>query len=100
MLEYFAHSPGTFIVDEDASYLVQKLTEGSVVKGRIVLCLGQGKYLLRIYGRNIVMRSDMEFERRQEIELTVKAVRPHLILIPTPPGKNGTLQPGKTDLVI
>lgn len=69
-----------YLIDGDLSYLKRKLKKESNVTGRIVLCLGENKYLLRIFGYNLVMKSRLSFERFDEVKLKVKQVEPNLVL--------------------
>lgn len=50
------------------------------LNGRIVDCLGKNRYLLRIWGYNIITESEHIFKQCDEIQLVVKKVDPHLTL--------------------
>ncbi len=69
-----------FIVKEGLNELLKRLKKGMQVKGRIIDCLGQNKYLLRIWGYNILTESKQSFQKFDEIQLTVREVKPNLIL--------------------
>ena len=92
MAAYFSRDwePGAFVVSQDLGELVNQLTPGSRLAARIVLCLDRNQYLIRIKGRNLVMTSSETFQRFDEIELEVRAVRPHLVLRPV----SGSARPG------
>jgi len=68
--------PAIYLVDGDLSYLRRKLIKGSAVPARIVLCLGDNKYLLRMFGHNLVMKSEIQFNQFDEVELVVNEVFP------------------------
>jgi hypothetical protein len=67
-----------FLVRYDLDNLIRRLKEGMRLKGRIVKCLGDNRYLLRIWGYNILTESEQRFEPLEEVSLTVRQVRPHL----------------------
>jgi hypothetical protein len=76
----YQNEPLVYVIDGDLSYLRRKLKKESSVKGRIVLCLGDNRYLLRIFGYNLVMKTRLNFERFDEVKLIVKQAEPNLIL--------------------
>ena len=69
-----------YLIDGDLSYLRRKLKKGSNISGRIVLRMENNKYILRIFGYNLVMQSELDFERFDEVELTVNQVSPNFEL--------------------
>jgi len=69
-----------FIVKEGLNDLLKRLKKGMQVKGRIIDCLGKNKYLLRIWGYNILTESKQSFQKFDEIQLSVIELKPHLIL--------------------
>ena len=93
-------SPGTIWIDEDGSRLAADLTPGMRVRGRIVLVLDEQRYVLRVFNRNIVMRSALSFERLQEVELLVRQVHPELRLAPVSGGSDHGTPRRRTDLFI
>ena len=69
-----------YVIQDSLDQLLRRLHPGKVVDGRIVDVLDQNRYLLRIWGYNILTESEQKFERREEVKLTVKQVHPHLVL--------------------
>ncbi|MCK4295357.1 MAG: hypothetical protein KAW56_02255 [Candidatus Marinimicrobia bacterium] len=69
-----------YIVKEDLDKLLKHLKKGMKVQGRIVDCLGDNRYLLRIRGYNILTYSEQLFQRFDDIQLTVVEVEPHFVL--------------------
>jgi len=73
--------PDTWVeVRPDLDQLLRRLHEGMQLKGRILRNLGDGRYLLRIWGYNIISESDGWFGENDEVCLTVRRVYPHLLL--------------------
>lgn len=70
----------TFIEDTGVTRLLRRLRKGMRIKSRIVLVLDNKRYLLRIQGRNLLMESNLSFERKEELWIEVLAVRPRLKL--------------------
>lgn len=93
----------TLLVIEDPglSQLFQKLRIGTRLKARIVLSLGNGRYLMRIRGYNLVMASKIPFQRFEELLVEVRRLRPRLnvtvIKRSTPVEKHSGR---KTDIVV
>ncbi|MFH1851021.1 MAG: hypothetical protein ABIA75_01610 [Candidatus Neomarinimicrobiota bacterium] len=75
-------------VDGDLNDLLKRLEPGMVLNGRIVDCLGDDKYILRIWGYNVLTQSHYSFQRFDEIELVVKKVQPEFELVLQPAGHN------------
>ena len=75
----YSYSKG-YIVKGDLDNLLRRLKKGMQLRGRIVDCLGENKYLLRIWGYNILTESKQSFQRQDEILLIVREVEPRLIL--------------------
>ena len=69
-----------YIIDGDLSHLRRKLKPGSTVSSRVVIKLNETKYILRIFGYNLVMESKMNFDRFDEVSLVVKQVSPKLVM--------------------
>lgn len=69
-----------YIVESDLSKLKRKLIKGAKFSSRIVLKLNNNKYVLRIFGYNLVMQSKINFERFDEVELKVEQLSPKLKL--------------------
>lgn len=92
---------GTIWLEPDARELAEGLAPGMRIPGRIVLVLEEGRYVLRIRNRNIVMASPLRFQRLQDIELEVRQVHPELRLAPVT-GRSGSArgESGRTDLTV
>ena len=58
---------------------IDRLEPGMDLEGRIVDLLGQGIFILRIWGNNILTESSYPFQRFDEAILHVKAVKPRLV---------------------
>ncbi len=69
-----------FVQDESLNRMLRKLRKGMQLKTRIILVLGHNRYLLRIYGYNLIMESKLKFNRFDEIQIEVQQVRPKLKL--------------------
>jgi hypothetical protein len=74
------YEPAVFLVEGDLRGLRNRLRKGQVIDARIVLCLSDHKYLLRIYGYNLVMESRLSFNRFDEVRVQVNRVWPKLEL--------------------
>ncbi|WP_456438840.1 hypothetical protein [Caldithrix abyssi] len=68
------------VIEGDLGPLRKKLRKGEVIKGRIVLTLSDDHYLLRLMGRNLIMKSRVRFERKQEVYFKVLSVSPKIEL--------------------
>ena len=66
------------IEDPALDRFIDGLRPGMRLKGRIVLCLGNHRYLLRIQGFNLVMYSTFYFDRFDEVVVSVERTRPRL----------------------
>lgn len=69
-----------FVIEGDAGRLFNRLQKGQIVSARIVMVITDDRYLLRIQGHNLVMRSKRKFKRQEEVDVVVKATKPYLIL--------------------
>lgn len=71
-----------FTIFEDLSVnrLFNRLRKGMKLKSRVVLVLENKHYVLRVQGRNLVMKSNYSFNRLEEVWVQVDQVRPKLIL--------------------
>ncbi len=69
-----------FIEDSAVLRLFRRLRTGMRIKSRIVLVLDKNHYLLRIQGRNLLMKSNLSFKRKEEIWIEVLKVHPKLKL--------------------
>lgn len=63
-----------FILEADLSPLLKRLQKGQIIKGRIVHIFPGQRYLLRILGHNLVMQSNLKFQRFQEVLLRIQEV--------------------------
>ncbi|RLD16527.1 hypothetical protein DRI50_01645 [candidate division KSB1 bacterium] len=62
------------IIENDLSPLLKRLKKGNIVKGRIVHSLTEHHYLLRILGYNLVMKSNLKFNRFQEVLFRIQEI--------------------------
>jgi hypothetical protein len=92
------YEPFMYTVDADISPVLSRLQKGMIIDARIILCLDDDRYLIRISGYNTVMRSKFKYNKRDEIKLKVKATSPRLILQPLEGQKDSAS--GTTDLVV
>lgn len=81
------HSENVYYVKPDISNLRDKLKKGSTIQARIILDLGNRKYLLRFQGGNYIMESDLKFEKFDEVQVSVEETDPKLKLRILPPPK-------------
>lgn len=63
----------------DLNKLARDLDSGMEVNGRIVQCVGDNLYLLRVRGFNIITESLYPFDRFDEVRLIVKSVDPQFV---------------------
>ena len=77
-----SHAGFQLSIDDGKSLdqLIKRLEPGRIVRARIVLCLGNNRYLLRIFGYNMISRSEHEFNRFDEVNVEVIATEPRLKL--------------------
>ncbi len=70
----------TLLLVEDPALnrFLSRLRPGMQLKARIVLCLGNGRYLMRIQGFNLVMHSHFRFNRFDEVVVRVEQTQPKL----------------------
>jgi len=77
----YENSPdSSFITRGDLDNLLRRLRKGMKLSGRIIECLENNRYLLRIQGYNILTCSEQLFQKFDEIQLTVIEIEPHLVL--------------------
>mgnify|MGYP001430358564 CR=1 FL=1 len=60
--------------------LLKRLNPGSTVKGRILEKIDDTKYILRIYGYNIVTESKKNLSKGDELEFEIKNNNNHLTI--------------------
>ena len=72
----YQNEPFVYIVDGDLTYLKQKLKKGTTVLARVVVRLTENKYILRILGHNLVMKTHLKFNQFDEVELMINEVSP------------------------
>ncbi|MBN2280452.1 MAG: hypothetical protein JXQ65_07730 [Candidatus Marinimicrobia bacterium] len=68
-----------FSVKYNLGELKKRLKKGMVIKGRILDCADGNRYILRVWNYNIYTESKENFEKNDEIELTVKQIEPNLV---------------------
>ena len=69
-----------FRVGKDLGELLDKLEQGMELTGRILEVLKEDRYILRIWGYNILTGSEKKFYKDEEVDLVVKQISPHLVL--------------------
>ncbi|MAJ44994.1 MAG: hypothetical protein CMF96_09675 [Candidatus Marinimicrobia bacterium] len=60
--------------------LLKRLNPGSIVKGRILDKIDDSKYILRIYGYNIVTESKKSLKKGEELKFEIKNNNNHLTI--------------------
>lgn len=95
-----SYSENVFYVRGDLSAIQHKFKKGQILDARIILCLGDHKYLLRFLGSNYVMESKLSFKRFAEVKVEVEETEPKLKLKMLPLLKRTTAGLGKTDITI
>ncbi len=76
----YKNRKSVYYIDTDISALKDKVKPGDTIKARIVLDLGENKYVLRFYGYNYIMESHIDFKRFDEVALEVEATEPRFKL--------------------
>ena len=69
-----------YLIKGGLDNLIRRLEKGMRLRARIVDCAGENKYLLRIWGYNILTESRRVFQQFDEVQLIVREVTPHLVL--------------------
>jgi hypothetical protein len=69
-----------YYVKEDLQELLKRLKRGMKVNGRILDKLSENRYIIRIFGYNLLTESEAIFNVKDEVTLTVLDVEPHLKL--------------------
>ncbi|MCD6441550.1 MAG: hypothetical protein J7L86_07205 [Candidatus Marinimicrobia bacterium] len=78
--DYKNSQDSSFVTKNDLDNLLRRLRKGMKLSGRIIECLENNRYLLRIWGYNILTYSEQLFQKFDEIQLTVIEIEPHLVL--------------------
>lgn len=86
--------------EKSLDQLIRRLERGKRIKARIVLCINEHTYLLRIFGYNMICRSDSKFNRFDEVEVEVVQTEPRLGLRLVDPARLVPAQAGNTDIII
>jgi len=96
------HAGFQLTIDDGKSLdqLIKRLTPGRIVRARIVLCLSDNRYLLRIFGYNMVTKSEYDFNRFDEADVEVLETEPRLKLRIAKRTTSGRKTNSGTDLVI
>lgn len=68
-----------FGVKDNLGELKKRLTKGMKLKGRIIDCPKENRYILRIWGYNIYTESKKHFSKYDNIDLRVKEIEPELV---------------------
>ena len=69
-----------YYVREDLQDLLRRLKKGMKVNARILDKLSNNRYIIRIFGYNLLTESEANFNIKDEVTLTVLQVEPHLTL--------------------
>jgi len=94
------HSENVYYVKSDIENLKGKLEKGVILQARIILDIGDKKYLLRFQGGNYIMESDLRFERFDEVLVSVEATEPKLKLKILPPPRKKNNNSGQMDILV
>ena len=94
------YSENVYYVRADLSMLKGRLEKGVKLNAKIVLVLSTHKFLIRFLGNNYIMDSTMQFERFDEVVVSVEEVDPVLKLKILPPEKKRPLNGGKMDIKV
>ena len=60
--------------------LLKRLDLGSIVNGRILEKINDSKYILRIYGYNIITESKKPLKKGDELQFEIKSINNHLTI--------------------
>ena len=80
-MEGYYHEPAKFIVEANIQNLQDRLEKGQILDGKIVFCMENNLYLLRILGQNLIMESRFNFNRFENVKVKVKKLSPKLELV-------------------
>jgi len=80
-MEGYYHEPAKFIVEANIQNLQDRLKKGQILDGKIVFCMENNLYLLRILGQNLIMESRLSFNRLENVKVQVKELSPKLKLV-------------------
>lgn len=73
-------SEDIFIVEDILDQFLERLKKDMLLKGRIIRVLGDGQFILRIRGYNLVAASSRQLTLQEELRFRVLSVRPYLVL--------------------
>ncbi len=73
-------SEDIFIVEDILDQFFKRLKKDMLLKGRIIRVLGEGRFILRIRGYNLVAASSRQLTLQEELRFSVLSVRPYLVL--------------------
>ena len=65
---------------KDLNDLFKRLNPGDFVKGRVLKKIDSYKYIIRIFGYNIITASNSDLNEGAEVELKVKKTNDHLVI--------------------
>jgi hypothetical protein len=66
-------------VKNNLSELKKRLKTGQKLKGKILECLTENRYILRVWNYNIYTESKKQFSKNEEINLLVEKIEPTLV---------------------
>ncbi|MCD6204668.1 MAG: hypothetical protein J7L22_03290 [Candidatus Marinimicrobia bacterium] len=69
-----------FYINYGLEDFLSRLTRGMTLTGRVVEVLGNNRYILRIWGYNLLTESTKKFKRSDEVQFDVRQLKPRLVL--------------------
>lgn len=90
------------ILINELKKMIRQIRVGTVLRGRVVDCLGFDRYVLEIRGSYILSESQYSFRRGEEAWLIVRAVEPNFVLemVKEKFFEKLIAQPGQTNLLV
>lgn len=76
---YLPPSDPCYRVKDNLDMFINRIKKGMVLRGRIIDRLGEDRYLLRVWGYNILTESQSAFAPFDEIKLVVKETNPVIV---------------------
>ena len=90
----------SFFVKNNLGELKKRLKKGMVLRGRILECAKEYRYILRVWNYNIYTESKKNFEKNDEINLIVKEIEPNLVFDMKKNQKLIEIENKQTDILI
>lgn len=80
MTKSYKNDEDVFYINYGLEDLLSRLSTGMTLHGRIVEVLGNNRYILRIWGYNLLTESPKSFRKNDVVEFDVRQLQPRLVL--------------------